>query len=129
ELNERLRRAMQETHHRVRNSLQLIAALTDMQAYEETGGGTAEEFQRIGGQVRALAAVHDILTHQAGEDGEANDLSAKEVLEKLAGLLRETLQARRLETEIEDIRLSARQGTSLAVVTNELVTNALKYGQ
>lgn len=127
-LNERLRRSMRETHHRVRNNLQLIAALADLPVEEDSSVLPVEEFRRIGSQVRALAAVHDILTHQTGEEDGAIDLSSREVLEKLVALLRGTPQGSRIRARIEDMRLTARQATSLAIIANELVTNALKHG-
>src|SRR5579871_5554874 len=49
-LNERLQRAMIETHHRVKNNLQIIAAFVDMQAMEETETLPTEEFRRLGKQ-------------------------------------------------------------------------------
>ncbi|HZO91258.1 MAG TPA: PAS domain S-box protein [Chthonomonadaceae bacterium] len=128
-LNERLRRAMRETHHRVRNSLQLIAALADMPAPEGMEMVPVEELRRLGSQVRALAAVHGILTQQASEGGEANYVSAHEILSQLMELLRQTAPGAHIQADIEEFRLSARQASSLAIVVNELITNALKYGQ
>ncbi len=127
-LNQRLRRAMQETHHRVRNNLQLIAALADMQAAVDRPTVPREELERIGGQVRALAAVHEILTREAGAGEDASDMSSREMLEKLATLIRETTPAQSVTADVQDVRLSARQGSSLAVIANELATNALKHG-
>ncbi len=117
---------MLETHHRVRNNLQMIAAIADMQVME--GGDTipTEEVQRIASQVQALAAVHDILTEQAREGGEAHTLSARQVLEKLVELLRETAGVRQIHAECDEIYVSARQGSSLAIIANELILNALK---
>ncbi len=127
-LNEQLKRAMRETHHRVRNNLQIIAGLIE----SEVGGGEqmvpARELRRIAGHVHALAAVHDLLTEQAKQVSTATDISAREVLEKLGSLVQHTSAASHIQVKAEDIRLTARQGTSLAIVAHELLTNAAKYG-
>ncbi len=127
-LNEQLRRAMRETHHRVRNNLQMIAAIADMQVMEGTETIPTHAMERIGSQVRALAAVHDILTFQAREGGEASYVPARDVLGKLTELLRQSAGRREIREELDDVLLTARQGTSLAVVANELILNALKNG-
>jgi two-component sensor histidine kinase/DNA-binding NarL/FixJ family response regulator len=129
DLNERLRRAMTETHHRVKNNLQIIAAMVDMRLMDNPKSIDPEEIQRLGTHVRALAAVHDILTQEAKEDGQAHYLSSDEVLVKLVEMLQDTLPNRRIRCDIQDARLSARQGTSLALIMNELISNALKYGR
>lgn len=125
-LNEQLRRAMRETHHRVRNNLQIIAAIADMQVMEGSATIPVEEVQRIGSQVRVLAAVHDLLTYQAREGGEALYVPARDVLQKLVELLQQSAGSRQIRAELDDVLLTARQGTSLAVVANELILNALK---
>ncbi len=128
-LNMRLQQAMTETHHRVKNNLQLIAAMIDMRLMEGTPSISSHEIHRLGSYVRTLAGVHDILTQQAKADGEAHWLSAKQVLGTLLPMLQEGAGGRAIKFYIEDARLSARQGTSLALVTNELVSNALKHGK
>ena len=127
-LNERLQRAMRETHHRVKNNLQIVASLVDMQITEEKPTVPIEEMIRLRMHVRMLAAVHDLLTQQAKEDGEAHSLSAEELLLKLLPLILQTAPQCDFQYEIDDTPLSARQGTSLAVVANELLSNAIKYG-
>ncbi len=127
-LNQHLQRAMTETHHRVKNSLQIIAAMVDLRVMEDEETISATEIKRLGTYVKTLASVHDILTHEAKEGGQADHLSAREVLEQLLDLLQKTAGERRITHWIEDARLTARQGTSLALVTSELISNALKHG-
>lgn len=128
-LNERLQRAMTETHHRVKNNLQVIAAMVDMQLMDGTETIPTQEFRRLGMHVRMLAAVHDLLTQEAKEDGQANAVSARAILDKLLPLIQATAGNCEIKFHIEDARLSARQGTSLCLVVNELVSNAIKYGE
>lgn len=126
-LNERLKRAMTETHHRVKNSLQLISAFVEIQAGEHPDTVPISELLRINSQVRTLAAVHDVLTDQT-KHGEPDGLvSAKRLLEKLLPMLQRMTGAKRLLYEISDVRLPSRQGTSLALIANELILNALKH--
>ena len=128
-LNERLRHSMTETHHRVKNSLQLISAYIEMQSMEHSTPRIIEEFARINLQVRAMAAVHDLLTEEAKSDGEAQRVSVRAVLEKLMPLLQGLAMNHSLTMELDDLPLSSRMVTSLALICNELVSNALKYGQ
>ncbi|MCW3097523.1 MAG: response regulator [Chthonomonadaceae bacterium] len=128
-LNARLKRSMTETHHRVKNNLQLVSALIDMQkaTYRETI--PMSELVRLGSNVRALGVIHDILTQEAKEGAEEDTLSAKTVLDELLSLLQQAAGERRLTFACEDVRLSGRQATSLALLANELVSNALKHGK
>jgi len=128
-LNQRLQKAMEETHHRVRNNLQMIAAMVDMQKMEYAQTVPTEELTRLSAHIRTLGAIHDLLTEQAKKDGQAHFLSVKEVLDKLLPMLQQTAPTRHIRFEIEDAILPTRQATSLALITNELVTNAIKYGK
>src|SRR5438128_1963476 len=61
-LNVRLQRAMQETHHRGKNNLQVISALVDTQILRSGDQVPVSELRRLTNHVRALANIHDLLT-------------------------------------------------------------------
>lgn len=128
-LNARLKRAMTETHHRVKNNLQLMSALIDVQRGDHLEMVPASEFVRLGANIRALGVIHDILTQEVKEGSEQETLPAKAVLEQLLGMLRQMGGNHLLRYDIAEVRLSGKQATSLALVTNELVSNAQKHGK
>ena len=129
QLNERLQRSMTETHHRVKNSLQIIGAMVDMQVMEGNDNVPISEVRRFGTQIKSLAVVHDLLTMEAKADGQAHFVSGKAVLEKLLPLLEFTSGERPFTAEIDEARLTSSQATGLALVTNEVISNALKHGK
>ena len=128
-LNRRLQRAMTETHHRVKNNLQLMSALIDMQRGDHRDMVPVSEFVRLSANVRALGVIHDILTQEAKAGSEHETLSAKAVLDKLLGMLQQAGGHHILRYSIDEVRLFGRQATSLALITNELVSNAQKHGK
>ena len=127
--NERLKWAMTETHHRVKNNLQTIAAMVDMRLMEHVEAVPAEEMRRFAAYVQTLAAVHNVLTQQAKVDATAESLSARAALEHLIPLLREGAPDVDLELNTVDARLPLRQGTALCIVANELVHNAARVSK
>lgn len=128
-LNKRLQRSIAETHHRVKNNLQVISAMVEMQAMRDDEAIPASEIQRLGQHVRGLAAIHDLLTLEARDNGTVDNLSAKEAVEKLMPLLQTMIGARRIHARVEDVRLPIRQSAGLAILVNELVSNAMKHGK
>lgn len=128
-LNQRLRRAMSETHHRVKNNLQIIAALVDMQLMANDGLVPANELRRVEHHIHALAAIHDLLTAEARKDPTLESISVKATMEVLRPLIQEMVGKRPVTFQIEDVRLPVRQETALALLVNELIGNAARYGR
>lgn len=118
---------MQEVHHRVRNSLQLVHTLLLLQA--RSGGADARgALQAAAQRVMTIAAVHERLYR----GGSVTEADAAEYLGGLVDDLRRSLvepAGRGVELRAEPMRLSADQLTPLGLVAAELVTNALKYGR
>lgn len=128
-LNQRLQRAMTETHHRVKNNLQMMTALIDMQITTKRESVPMSELDRIGRNVQALGVIHDILTEETKHEAQVSVISASEVLEKLIGMLQRTTGGRVIIFDVDDVPLTGRQASALALITNELVSNALKYSK
>jgi two-component system, sensor histidine kinase PdtaS len=129
ELNRRLQRAMAETHHRVKNNLQVLAALVDVQLSDGEGSISRAALQRLSLQIRSLSSLHDLLTQSAKVAGEADSVPVRVALENLIGIIRTTAIDRTIQLEAEDLDLPVRQCTSFALLVNELVSNAIKHGQ
>ncbi len=127
-LNIRLQRAITETHHRVKNNLQLVSALIEMHRQGERESIPVEELVHLNQNIRALGMIHDILTQQSKTEGMNERLSAKTVLARLTAEMDGTLQNRRLLVTADELWLPSHQATSLALITNELVSNSVKHG-
>jgi two-component sensor histidine kinase len=120
---------MRETHHRVKNNLQVIAGLVDMRIAEGGEMVPMEDLRRVAMHTRTLASVHDLLTQMVSEDEATNYVSSQSILDKLIELMRDSGGGRTFRTHIEDARLTVRQGSSLALVVSEIISNALKHGR
>lgn len=125
EKSERLSNAFAETHHRVKNNLQVIAALLDMRAME---GADVEPISRndlreLTAQIRAIAAVHDFLS----QTDPAMSVNGRAALERLVPMTSQTAGIP-MTWEADDVVFSVKQGTALALLLNELVTNCGKHG-
>ena len=127
-LNAHLRLGIQETHHRVKNNLQVIAAMLDMKIADAEDALPLSDARRIVSQVLMLAKIHDILTAEARFDRFGDEISSRLVLERLLPLL-QTASGLSLEAKIGEMALTVNQATSLALIVNELVANAIKYGR
>ena len=126
-LNRRLRRSVQETHHRVKNNLQVIGALAELQMEGSTVPVAA--LARIAQHTRSLAAIHDLLTQEAKTSIEAEFISVQAAMNKLMPLLQATAGGQSIRYTVQDFRLAVREGTSLALLVSEMVSNALKHGR
>lgn len=128
-LRRRLRRVMIETHHRVGNSLQVIAAIAEAQIPKGEDIVPVIALKRISLHAQALAEIHRLLTREARKTGEAESIPARDALGRLLALQQSVIGERRIISRIEDMELPLRQATSLCVLVNELINNAVRHGQ
>ncbi len=119
---------LQEVHHRVKNNLQIIASLLRLQG-RAAEPEVALALQDSENRVMAMALTHQLLY-------ERTDFSALELgsyLKRLVGSLRDAhgpLMARiQLKVEAPDsgLHIELSQAVPVALVVNELLTNALKH--
>lgn len=118
---------IQEMHHRVKNSLQTVASLLRIQL-NRPGEGTPEEMLRESiNRIVSISAVHDLLSRE-----ELDQVSLRQVAGTIVTLTTQSLARsdQQLATRItgDDVVLPASKATSIALILNELVQNAIEHG-
>lgn len=120
---------LQEIHHRVKNNLQIIASLLRLQARHATPAA-ALVLQDSQSRVTAMALTHQLLY-------ERNDFSSLELgpyLRRLVSSLRDAHgdQSKRVVMRVEapdhGLSIDLQHAVPIALIVNELLTNALKHG-
>jgi two-component sensor histidine kinase len=107
-----------DTHHRVKNNLQSVQSLVRMQNIP------AEVKSDLQGRIAAMTAVHE---HMYRLDQYA-DIDASELLPSIIAPLQKTFGTdHKFITDIEPVVVDRDFATPLALLVNEVVTNALKY--
>jgi two-component sensor histidine kinase len=119
---------MREIHHRVKNNLQIVASLLNLQASRIRAPGARAEFAAARDRVRALATLHRHLYSQ----GELTSITMGSFLTELCGQLFDAMGERRggriqLTIEAIDLEMSGDQAVPLSLVVTEAVSNAVKY--
>jgi two-component system, sensor histidine kinase PdtaS len=118
---------LQEMHHRVRNNLQTVAALLSMQARHASSEEAVVPLNEAVGRIRSIAAIHDVLS--SGSISETTvDVIAKHVTDEasITNLPPDTNIS--FDIQGDDIWVSSREATVLALLINEFVSNAFVHG-
>jgi len=116
-----------EVHHRVKNNLQVVSSILQMQAWTATNSAVRHQFEDAVGRILALAKVHELLYQQnmfSRIDFERYVQSLCGELSELTGTQRRHIQ---LVVDIEPLQLSVDRAAPLALIVHELVTNSLKH--
>lgn len=118
---------LKEVHHRVKNNLQLMSSIVNMQIRKVESPEARQSLRDVQERLQSLAAIHRGLYQTA----ELSQVQFDELLVELVGQL-VTLAPERLggtapELDLADVRLVPDQAAPLAMITAEMLTNALKY--
>lgn len=115
---------LRELNHRVKNNLQMISSLLNLQSHELTGHPAKEAIVSGKYRVEALSLVHRKLY----QEGLETKIRVKEYLEELVLGLFHGYDARfKPNFDITDIAINIDIAVPIALIVNELITNALKY--
>ena len=122
-----LQMLMKEIHHRVKNNLQVISSLLDLQSLNVKDRRASEAIKESRNRVYSMALIHQNLY----KDDNILGIEMNDYINKLVQSLFESYNVREnkitLETDIDPLLLDVDLVIPIGLVLNELVSNCLKY--
>lgn len=115
-----------EIHHRVKNNLAVVSAMMQLQAFEADNDVLSRSLYDSVGRIKAMANIHEHLYS-------SESFSNLNFSESLQGLVTGIVEAVpggieiQTEFELESVLLNINQAVPCSLITNEVVTNAIKH--
>ena len=122
---------LQESHHRIKNNLQIIVSLLEMERVKLDTRGIArndipvvnEILDNISQRVQSMAHIHNILC----KDNAANSvIDLYSIVREIASIYESSAS---MQLEFEEILVPYGMAVSFALVANELFNNSVKHNQ
>ena len=118
---------LREVNHRVKNNLQIICSLLDMQAVKVRDPAGREAIKETADRVRAMGLIHHALYDQEN----ASAIGMQNYLRSLSAQIGRTLGTEQrgvtIEVEAADATFELSTAVPLALIANEVITNAIKH--
>lgn len=118
---------LKEIHHRVKNNLQVISSLVDLQADSIDNPALAGLFQDVRDRVRSMAMVHETLYR-------SDNLVSVDFADYVSGLMNYLWRAHgssaskvKLTLDLHPVSLAVETAVPCGLLLNELAVNALKH--
>ncbi len=118
---------IKEVHHRVKNNLQLISSIMNMQIRAAEHQETKTVLSRLQDRVLSLATIHRDL-YQSDQGGLVNVGNlVTEIVDNSVEVAMSSYRAIDVDTDIDPVLLFPDQAVPLSLLTAEAVTNVMKY--
>ena len=119
---------LKEIHHRVKNNMQIISSLLNLQASHQPQAPLEEAFRESQARIRSMALVHEQLYQSA----DLRQIAMADYITQLATHLARifTLDMRhpiRFDIQAHGVALPINLAIPCGLVINELISNAMKY--
>ncbi|PZV14954.1 MAG: hypothetical protein DCF22_07890 [Leptolyngbya sp.] len=118
---------LKEIHHRVKNNLQIVSGLLQLQAQSLQDSPAIHALRESQNRVESMSLIHKKLYISS----DLEQIDAADYIQSLATSLLTTYKvspgAIALQVDVEPVILSLDQGIPCGLIINELVSNALKY--
>src|SRR5947209_3476481 len=119
---------LRELHHRVKNNLATVAGILSLQRRRTKSQEARHILAESVNRVQGLAATHDMLSHE-----DVSEARVEDVARKIVGVANANMRPPEthitFEVEPCPILIPSRAVTILALVLNEMVSNAIKHGK
>lgn len=118
--------ALKEIDHRTRNNYQTVLAMIDLQVRRSEDSDVSIALRQVADRIEAIANASRQLAVRSAHLGSVrlDDHLCGLVQQIERGLSRDGID---VECEVEEVTASAETATSISIIVNELVTNAIKH--
>ena len=118
---------LKEIHHRVKNNLQVISSLLNMQSREADDPGMLDVIKEGQSRVKAMSLIHQKL-YQTDNLSEIDFAEySQQLIDQLSTLYKRDGLELQKTIDAKDIRLDIDTAIPLGLILNELISNSFKY--
>lgn len=114
-----------EIHHRVKNNLQVIISLLELQKLELTDAQAVTSLEAMSGRIFSMAALHDLLYLKDGEEVVDVQRYTRKLCDYVSSMLRSGVP--KFDLKIPSVLFNLETLMPLGIILNELLTNSFKY--
>ncbi len=118
---------LQEIHHRVKNNLQVISSLINMQIRQFDDRSSRDALEECQTRVQAIALIHEKLYQSKDYARVPFSEYARSLVANVFEATGQSPNAVALQFSMEDLPLGVDKAIPCGLVLNELITNALKH--
>ncbi len=118
---------LKEIHHRVKNNLQVISSILNLQSSFVKDKRTLEILEESRNRIRSMAIIHENLYQTTNFSSINFSAYLENLSHNLVASYSVGLGKIELVTELEKVELVLDQAIPCGLMVNELVTNSLKY--
>ena len=117
---------LKEVHHRIKNNMNVISSLLELQSNVLTDPASQGALLDAANRIQSMEVLYDKLYR-------SENLSALSIRDYLPSLIEEVVKLFpnsadvSVSLKLEDIVFDAKQLSTIGIIVNELVTNAMKY--
>ena len=118
---------LQEIHHRVKNNMQIISSLLNLQITYLDDDGAVNLLKESQNRVRSMAIIHEKLY-------QSNDFTKINLAEYINSLVNGLFYSYSIKNhinssiDVDDVELNIETAVPIGLILNELVSNSLKHG-
>lgn len=125
--NEEKDALIQEIHHRVKNNLQSMSSIIDMQIMSVQDNEQKKILSQTHSRITSMALVHEMLY----TSDKLSQISAKGYIETLVSSIDKMINTEhipiRFVKQIDDVFLNINNCISMGMLTGEVISNSIKY--
>ena len=117
---------IKEIHHRVKNNMQIVSSLLELQSLQQTDKNIKKLFKESQNQVRSMAIVHEKLYH-------SGNLASINIQDYTKSLIAEIFKSYHINENIltnlniEKRSIDINKAIPLGLILNELINNSLEH--
>lgn len=118
---------LREIHHRVKNNLQIISSLLNIQAEKINDKNILSSIQEGQSRVQAMSLIHQNLYQSENLNNVEIENYLKQLVEYLSNMFTGKDRSISVNVEAKNIQFDVDTAIPLGLIVNELVSNAYKY--
>ncbi len=116
---------LRELQHRVKNQLQMLMSMFSAAGRRGAGPELAAFLSAVRGRLVAMSVVHDAMHHSRTLDSASAGVLLRALVVAVANA---HCPEAEVELDVEDHEIYSEKALPIALMVNELITNACKYG-